>query len=180
MRAQEHSEPTTVGAESTKRDNDMTTSTNRNHPIHAKHVSTRARFARGLAVLALSLSTAGIASGANAAAAVKMTIGESSNGHVVTIARGAHLVITLHTTYWTIAPLTGRTVLAQIGSQQTRGQLSGATHACVPGQGCGTVTMNYVANAAGLVRLSAHRTTCGEAMRCTGSQGTWSVSVRVR
>jgi len=153
--------------------------TTRTHRIQ-QHVSTRARLARGLAVLALSLPAAGIASGANAAGAAKVTIGESSNGHVVTIARGAHLVVTLHNTYWTIAPLTGRTVLAQVGAQQTRGQLSGATHACVPGQGCGTVTMNYVANAAGLVRLSAHRTTCGEAMKCTGSQGSWSVSVRVR
>jgi len=154
--------------------------TTRSFSTIATHTSKRARLARGLAVAALCFSTAALASGANAAGASKVTIGESSNGHVVTIARGTHLVVTLHNTYWTIAPLTGRTVLAQVGSQQTRGQLSGATHACVPGQGCGTVTMNYVANAAGLVRLSAHRTTCGEAMRCTGSQGSWSVSVRVR
>jgi len=154
--------------------------TTRSFSTIATHTSQRARLARGLAVAALCFSTAALASGASAAGASKVTIGESSNGHVVTIARGTHLVVTLHNTYWTIAPLTGRTVLAQVGSQQTRGQLSGATHACVPGQGCGTVTMNYVANAAGLVRLSAHRTTCGEAMRCTGSQGSWSVSVRVR
>jgi len=158
----------------------MRTLTTHTRAINSVNASTRARFARGLAVLALAGSGMGLAGGASAASMAKVTIGESSNGHVVTVAKGAHLVVTLHNTYWTIAPLTGRTVLTQLGAQQTRGQLPGATHACVPGQGCGTVTMNYVANTAGLVRLTAHRTTCGEAMRCTGSQGSWSVSVRVR
>ena len=158
----------------------MMTPTTHIRPFHTNHVSTRARLARGLAILALASSAAGIASGASAAGAAKVTIGEANKGHVVTIAKGTHLVVTLHNTYWTIAPLSSRTVLGQVGAQSTKGQLSGATHACVPGQGCGTVTMNYVANSAGLVRLTAHRTTCGEAMRCTGSQGSWSVSVRVR
>ena len=158
----------------------MRTTAIRTRPTLARHVSMRTRLARGLAILALALAASGIEGVAGATGVAKVTITESSNGHVVTVARGAHLVVTLHNTYWTITPLSGQTVLTQIGAQQTRGQLSGATHACVPGQGCGTVTMNYVANAAGLVRLTAHRTTCGEAMRCTGSQGSWSVSVRVR
>jgi hypothetical protein len=142
----------------------------------------RALLARGAAVLvfALPLAFGVAASGASATGVAKVTIGESSNRHVVTIAKGAHLVVALHSTYWTIAPLARRTVLAQIGTQQTGGPLSGPTHACVPGQGCGTVTMHYVANGVGTVRLTAQRTTCGEAMRCTGSQGSWYVTVRVQ
>ena len=160
----------------------MKTGTACTGPIHTTTTPMRALLARGAAILvfALPLAFGVAASGASATAVAKVTITESSNRHVVTVARGAHLVVTLHSTYWTINPLARRTVLAQVGTQQTGGPLSGPTHACVPGQGCGTVTMHYVAHGAGTVRLTAKRTTCGEAMRCTRSQGSWYVTVRVR
>jgi hypothetical protein len=160
----------------------MMTGTTCTGPIHATTTAKRALLARGVAVLvlALPLTFAVAANGASATGVAKVTITESSNRHVVTVAKGARLVVALHSTYWTITPLARRTVLAQIGIQQTGGPLSGSTHSCVPGQGCGTVTMHYVAHGVGTVRLSAQRTTCGEAMRCTGSQGSWYVTVRVR
>jgi hypothetical protein len=162
----------------------MMTGTTCTGPIHTTTNPMRALLARGAAVLvfALPLALADAASGASATGVPKVTITESSNRHVVTVAKGAHLVVALHSTYWTITPLARRTVLAQVGTQQTGGSLAGPTHACapVPGQGCGTVTMHYVAHGAGTVRLTAQRTTCGEAMRCTGSQGSWYVTVRVR
>lgn|GEM_PF-876827 len=160
----------------------MMTGTTFSSPIHLTTTPVRMLFARGAAVLvfALPLAFAAAVSGASATGAAKVTITESSNRHIVTVAKGTHLVVELHSTYWTITPLARRTVLAQVGTQQTRGQLSDPTHACVPGQGCGTVTMHYVALGAGTVRLTAQRTTCGEALLCTGSQGSWYVTVRVR
>lgn len=161
----------------------MTTGTACTGTIHSTATPKRALLARGAAVLvfALPLALAGAMSGAGASGVAKVTITESSNRHVVTVTKGAHLVVALHSTYWTITPLARRTVLAQVGTQQT-GPVPGSTPACapVPGQGCGTVSMHYVARGAGTVRLTAHRTTCGEAMRCTGSQGSWYVTIRVR
>jgi len=162
----------------------MMTGTTYTDPIETTTTSMRALLARGAAVLvfALSLAFADAVSGASATGVAKVTITESSNRHVVTVAKGAHLVVALHSTYWTITPLESRTVLAQVGTQRTGGLLPGPTNTCapVPGQGCGTVSMRYVAQGAGTVRLTAHRTTCGEAMLCTGSQGSWYVTIRVR
>lgn len=155
----------------------MTTNTNQHH---SSRVAPFARVARSAAVLALAVApTLAVSmSSAGASSATTVTIGESSNGHVVTVAKGQHLVVALHSTYWTITPLSRRTILAQLGTQKMIAPLPSPTH-CVPGQGCGSVTMHYAATGAGVVRLSAQRTTCGEAMRCTGTQGSWSVTVRV-
>jgi hypothetical protein len=147
-------------------------------PIHTSNTPMRMLLARGAAVLvfALPLAFANAASVASASGVAKVTITESNNRHVVTVAKGVHLVVELRSTYWTITPLAHRAVLYQVGTQQA----GAPTHPCVPGQGCGTVTMHYVARGAGTVRLSAQRSTCGEALRCTGSQGSWYVTVRVR
>ena len=116
-----------------------------------------------------------LSSGAGASSA-PVLLSESSNGHVVSVSPGAHLTLTLHSTYWSIPPLAASTVVARVGTTKTVGVLQG----CVPGQGCGTVTAHYVATKAGTVRIRATRTTCGEAMRCTGDKGVWWVVVRVR
>jgi hypothetical protein len=50
---------------------------------------------------------------------------------------------------------------------------------CVPGGGCGTVTAAFRALAPGRATITASRTTCGEAMRCTGTDGAWEVTVVV-
>jgi hypothetical protein len=143
--------------------------------IHTSTTPMRTLVARGAAVLVFALPLA-IANAASATDVAKVTITQSNGRHIVTVAKGAHLVVELRSTYWTITPLAHRAVLDQVGTQQA----GAPTHPCVPGQGCGTVTMHYVARGVGTVRLSARRTTCGEALRCTGSQGSWYVTVRVR
>jgi hypothetical protein len=47
----------------------------------------------------------------------------------------------------------------------------------VPGTGCGTIRADYRVAEAGSTQLSAARTVCGEAMRCTGRNGRWAVTV---
>jgi hypothetical protein len=135
----------------------------------------RLRLLRTIAGIAVIASGSLLASGAGANLAV-VSLSEASNGHAVIVAPGARLSVTLHSTYWSIPKLPSSGVLSQVGTTKTVGVLQG----CVPGQGCGTVTAHYVAAKAGVVRLRATRTTCGEAMRCTGDKGVWWVVVRVR
>lgn len=128
-------------------------------------------------VAGLAVATSGtfLATGAGASSAAT-TLGEAHNGHTVTVSPGAPLTIVLHSTYWSIVPLSNGSVVAQVGSTTVVGTLKG----CVPGQGCGTVTAHFVAKGAGMVRLRANRTSCGEAMRCTPAQSHWTVVIRVR
>lgn len=108
-----------------------------------------------------------------------VVISESNNAKVVTMAKGSFFTVTLHSTYWSLKSVAGASI-TQVGKTVVKGSLMYANHACVPGQGCGTVTAHYRADAAGLARLTATRTSCGEAMLCSKSQGHWTVVVRVR
>ena len=104
-----------------------------------------------------------------------MTVDEHANGTSVRLATGDHLVVVLHSTYWQLpAPQEGVLVV-------TGAPVAQPTPGCsrIPGTGCGTATANYVARRAGRTELVAHRDSCGEAKRCVGSEGDWSIEVDV-
>jgi hypothetical protein len=111
----------------------------------------------------------------SASASALVVLSESSNGKVISVAKGSHFSVTLHTTYWSIHSVSTSSV-SQIGKTVVKGSF---TNGCVPGQGCGTVTATYVANKVGTITLRASRTTCGEALRCSTRQSRWTVVVRV-
>jgi len=120
------------------------------------------------------------ASAAVASAASVVTLNEYSNGHTVTVNPGQHVTLVLHSTYWSIAtPRTSRP-LPQVGSAVYLPRLPSTKGGCVAGQGCGTVTVHYVASAPGVAHLHASRTSCGEALRCTAALSNWTVTIRVR
>ncbi len=128
----------------------------------------------GAASLLLFSASAGAAAHSNVA------LNEASNGKVVTVHATDHLTLTLHSTYWTIAPLPKQKVITQVGPTVTAPRLPASANGCVPGQGCGTVTAHFLATGVGQIRLSASRTSCGEALRCTPRQSHWTVVIRVR
>jgi hypothetical protein len=104
-----------------------------------------------------------------------VTASEADGGHTITVSVGDDVVVVLHSTYWQLAPVTG-------GVLQAGGPAAGAPStpkSCVPGQGCGTVTQTFQAKAGGRAVITASRTSCGEAMRCTGSSGRYQVTVVV-
>lgn len=142
----------------------------------------RGTIARGtrpvlLAGTAVALMACGAAAapGKRAAAAKVMTLGENAKGHTVTIRRGDELDVRLHSTYWQFASLKGH-VLRLLGAPVYKPRVGGG---CVPGQGCGTATVRYRANAAGSVTIHASRNSCGEALRCTHGAGSFRVAVKV-
>jgi hypothetical protein len=104
-----------------------------------------------------------------------VTASEADSGHTITVTAGDDVVVMLHSTYWQLAPLTG-------GVLQASGPPAVAPStpkSCVPGQGCGTVTQTFLARAGGRAVITASRTSCGEAMRCTGSSGSYQLTVVV-
>lgn len=103
------------------------------------------------------------------------TVSEPDNGSTVSVPAGTTLTLVLHSTYWTIDPSSNPAVLAERGSPTVDPQTQG----CVPGQGCGTVTARFGAVAAGTATISAHRSSCGEALRCTPDQSSYRILVRV-
>jgi hypothetical protein len=104
-----------------------------------------------------------------------VTVDEHADGTVVRLVVGDRLVIVLHSTYWQLpAPASGAVVVTGRPSVTP-------TPGCsrIPGTGCGIATATYAARRVGSTTLAAHRDSCGEARRCTGSEGDWSISVHV-
>lgn len=105
------------------------------------------------------------------------TLDDASNGTTITVNRGDEITVTLASTYWSIGSPSNQAVLVPQGAQQTS---RGASCPSIPGMGCGTDTQTFLAQASGSSLLSAHRTACGEALACTGTQGSWQATVVVR
>jgi hypothetical protein len=112
---------------------------------------------------------------ASAAPPRTVTVTESQNGRSVTVHKGQHIQVVLHSTYWTIGQAHGK-ALATTSRQTTKGPGSPCRP---PGSGCGTVSRTFLAAGAGTGSLTASRTTCGEVLRCTGTRGQYKVSVSV-
>src|ERR1700680_110229 len=107
--------------------------------------------------------------------AVAITASDAENGHTISVRVGDRLTVILHSTYWSVAGSSNAHVMAPDGGPTVSPRPSG----CVPGQGCGTVTAAFDAIAVGTSEITAARTTCGEALRCTGSAGSYRLSVVV-
>jgi hypothetical protein len=105
-----------------------------------------------------------------------VTISEAADGQTVTIHVGTILTLELHSTYWQVDGSSNTAVLGPV-SGPTVAPASPGT--CVPGGGCGTVVAVFRAITPGRATVTAARTTCGEALLCTGSAGAFGVSVVV-
>jgi hypothetical protein len=109
------------------------------------------------------------------AAPTSTTITEADNGRTLTVPVGSEVTLELGNTYWQVGDSSDPAVL-KLTSGPTA---SAAMGACVAGAGCGTVTAVYRAIAPGRADITAARTSCGEAMQCTGTAGAYAVTVVV-
>lgn len=129
---------------------------------------------RALLVVGLCcVAGAGVASASTGSAARLVT--DADSGHTVTVQRGATIRLVLHSTYWRVHGSSRPSVVAGAGAPRYD-----ATRGGVAGSGRGTVTVTYRALARGRATLTASRSACGEALRCTPAQGTYSVTIVVR
>jgi hypothetical protein len=90
---------------------------------------------------------------------------------------GAVLTVTLHSTYWSLLPPSDGLAVQPYAPAATTPATTCPGN--VPGSGCGTVIATYNLGHVGTTVLRAHRTVCGEAMRCVGAAGDWSVTIVV-
>jgi len=102
-------------------------------------------------------------------------VNATDNDKTVAVASGQRLELILDNTYWQIAGSSAPSVVRAVGQPITTPQISG----CIAGGGCGTVRASYIGVAPGTADITASRTTCGEAMRCTGTNGSFRVTVLV-
>jgi hypothetical protein len=112
----------------------------------------------------------------NAAIGSLVQVDETANNTTVRVPVGARVRLLLHSDYWTVRGSSSPDVLAQDGPTN---QLPRTSRGCPPGVGCNPLETFFAARAPGTAVVSATRTTCGEAMRCTGSQGSYQVTVVV-
>jgi hypothetical protein len=108
-------------------------------------------------------------------AAVTIAASDAENGRTMTVRVGDRVSVVLDSTYWSFAGSSNAGVMAPAGRPSVSPMPSG----CVPGGGCGTVTATFLTIAPGSAQVSASRTTCGEALRCTGSAGSYRLIVEV-
>jgi hypothetical protein len=145
--------------------------------VHRFFARDRVIARRGAGVLA-TLGAAALLCACGSASAggsvATKTLSEADKGRTVTVARGTHIVLRLHNTYWRIRGSSNSAVVRQTGAQKVL-----AKSGCLPGVGCGTVTAPFRAVGAGKAQLTAARKTCGEALRCTGGRGRFVVTIRV-
>jgi predicted secreted protein len=118
----------------------------------------------------------------SAQAATSKSLTESNINQVVSVKIGSQISLTLHSTYWSLAKQSKSSALTSKGAPVIKPIFPSpaAPHGCsVVGSGCGTQTWKFVASKVGTGHLIATRTTCGEAMRCTGTNGRFEVTVKV-
>lgn len=108
---------------------------------------------------------------------LKVTVSDAENGSTLTVNRGADIYVTLHSTYWQFQQASAPRVLVQAAPVL---QGDPPSRAGIPGSGKGTVRESYHAAAPGTATITATRTSCGEAMRCTAGQGLYRITVIVR
>lgn len=141
---------------------------------------TKVRNIRTLAVLAVALI--GIASTPIAQAATKSSLNETNLNQRISVKVGSHLSLTLHSMYWQLSALKVGSSIKTKGTVYQRAIIPGASAPAgcrIAGMGCGIQIWNFTATKVGTTAIIATRTTCGEAMRCIGTHGRYTVQVKV-
>ncbi len=107
-----------------------------------------------------------------ALSASTVQVSEKDKDSTLRVENGTVIDLVLSSTYWKIQPAAGVVLKPILPEPIVTGVLSHP-----PGMGTGTVEMKYQVVQDGTATISASRTTCGEALRCTGTQGEFMVTI---
>jgi len=105
----------------------------------------------------------------------EVTATEDDSGSTLTIVQGRTLTVILHSTNWRFDSVGDPAVLRQLYEPVYAADSSGR----IPGTGAGIPTVGFTAIGPGVAIIRVSRTSCGEALRCTGTQGEFSLIVNV-
>ncbi|MFI2206541.1 hypothetical protein ACH47Z_38505 [Streptomyces sp. NPDC020192] len=109
----------------------------------------------------------------SASATGPAVLDERARGTTVQVTAGTHIVVRLHSAYWSTPASSNPRVLTPVGGGTT------VNATCPPGRGCGTSSAQFTALRPGTVHITARRDSCGEAMHCSPGQGRYDVTVTV-
>jgi hypothetical protein len=122
---------------------------------------------------ALAVLGCGATAGPSAAGPQFVTVTDADNGRTVAVTAGDRVTVTLASTYWTFRGSSNPAVLRQVG------QPVASPGSCPPGVGCGQVSATFIAVQQGRADVTASRSSCGEALSCTGGSGSYLVTIVV-
>ncbi len=134
----------------------------------------KALFIGVIALLGLGLTSA--------QAVTTTSLSEKNASKTVIVKLGSKVDLTLHSMYWQLSVPAKSSSLTPKGAPVLKPIIPSpsAPAGCrIAGSGCGTQTWEFTATKIGLTHLVATRTTCGEAMQCTGANGRFAVTVKV-
>jgi len=121
-----------------------------------------------LAVALCACSSAGSTGNGHA-----VTLTWQNKGQTVKVTRGTRIVVKLKSLYWHNFRSSKRSVV------RTSGTATRKPGDCPTGFGCGTVKVPFKAVGSGTAQIGASRMNCGEAFKCSKSQGRYEVTIRV-
>lgn len=102
----------------------------------------------------------------------EVTVTEADNGKTIKLNKLQSLTLKLSSTYWQIEGSSDANIIHMVESPIYRPVTGG-----IPGTG--TVTAVFSPGAPGIATISASRTSCGEALQCTESQGKFHINITV-
>ena len=143
------------------------------------------RMAVAVAVSVVSVMTAAgcgtaasSASGPTAHGPAVIVVRDDANGKAVSASAGDRIELILSSSYWRVTGSSAPGVLRQDGSPVLLSRPSSCPD--LPGRGCIPVRADFTALTDGQAVITASRSTCGEALRCTPGQTRFTVTVVVR
>jgi len=103
------------------------------------------------------------------------TVDDTANGTTVRVHVGDTVRVTLHSTYWQMdAPST-----SALKASDSTVAASPPGPGNVPGSGEGTVVTSYLIVHSGAAKITAQRTSCGEAMLCPPNMRSYVVTLSI-
>ena len=125
----------------------------------------------------IGCATASRASGPVAGGAV-IVVRDDANGKTVSARAGDRIELILSSSYWHVTGSSAPRVLRQDGPPVLLSRPKSCPH--IPGLGCTPVQADFTALTDGRAVITARRSACGEALRCSPDQSRFTVSVVIR
>ena len=102
-------------------------------------------------------------------------VADTANGMTVRVHVGDTVRVTLHSTYWQMDPPSNSALKASDSAVAASPPGPGN----VPGSGAGTLVTSYLIVHSGPAKITAQRTSCGEAMLCAPNMRTYVVTLSI-
>lgn len=102
---------------------------------------------------------------------------DGSNGKTIWLHTGDRIELILSSNYWQVSGSSAPKVLKQTHATVLMPRPSTCPH--IPGLGCTPVRTDFLAVGHGKAVITASRTSCGEAMRCSAQNSHFTLIVRI-